>query len=128
VFPGKVMTIGRQVEPVARAVLSRISIDDKNGLLKIGLFGTVTVILPDPSTAPPVPLVPRSAVTKVEDRTVVFVETATRAFELRTVEIGHTAAGKIEVLKGLAAGERVATSGLFTLKSLVLKPTFGEEE
>jgi cobalt-zinc-cadmium efflux system membrane fusion protein len=128
VFSGKVITIGRQVEPVARAVLSRIAIDDKDGRLKIGLFGTVTVVIPDPATMPPVPIVPTGAVTRIDEHPVVFVEVGKREFEVRQVELGHAANGRVEITKGLKSGDRVATAGLFTLKSLALKSTFGEED
>ena len=128
VFPGKVITIGRQVEPVARAVLARIAIEDRDSRLKIGLFGTVVVIIPDPETMPPVPIVPASAVTKIGEHAVVFVALEHREFEIRNVETGHATGGKIEVTKGLKPGEKVATAGLFTLKSLALKSTFGEED
>lgn len=127
-FPGKVITIGRQVEPVARAVLARITIDDQEARLKIGLFGTVVVIIPDPASMAPVPVVPTVAVTKIDDKPVVFVEVGQRVFEARTVELGHSTGGKVEIIKGLNAGDRVATAGLFTLKSLALKSTFGEED
>lgn len=128
VFPGKVLTIGRQVEPVARAVLSRIAIEDKDARLKIGLFGSVVVVIPDPVTMPPLPVVPTGSVTKIDDRAVVFVEVGKREFEVRAVDLGHAADGKVEITKGLQPGDRVATAGLFTLKSLALKSTFGEED
>jgi RND family efflux transporter MFP subunit len=127
-FAGKVVTIGRQVEPIARAVLARISIQDRDSLLKIGLFGTALVVIPDPTTMPPVPIVPIAAVTKIDEDTVIFVSTKRGEFEVRIVETSHATDGKIEVVKGLAAGETVATAGLFTLKSLALKSSFGEED
>ncbi|HEX4419205.1 MAG TPA: efflux RND transporter periplasmic adaptor subunit [Kofleriaceae bacterium] len=127
-FAGKVVTIGRQVEPISRAVLARIAIDDKDARLKIGLFGAAVVVIPDPATMPPLPVVPASAVTQIEEHPVVFVEVGVRAFESRPVELGHTVNGKVEIVKGLKAGDRVATGALFTLKSLALKSTFGEED
>jgi RND family efflux transporter MFP subunit len=127
-FAGKVITIGRQVETVSRAVLARIAIDDKDALLKIGLFGTVVVVIPDPVTMPPVPVVPAAAVTQIEDHPVVFVEVKAREFEPRAVELGHAVDGRVEILKGLKAGDRVATGAVFSLKSLALKSTFGEED
>ncbi len=127
-FPGKVITIGRQVEPVARAVLARIAIDDQEARLKIGLFGSVVVIIPDPVSMAPLPVVPTVAVAKIDDKPVVFVEVGQRVFEVRNVELGHTTEGKVEIVKGLKAVDRVATAGLFTLKSLALKSTFGEED
>ena len=127
-FAGVVITIGRQVEAVSRAVIARIAIDDQDARLKIGLFGAVVVVIPDPATMPPVPVVPAAAVTRIEDHPVVFVEVGVREFEPRTVELGHAADGKVEIVKGLAAGDRVATAALFSLKSLALKSTFGEED
>ncbi|MCX5746358.1 MAG: efflux RND transporter periplasmic adaptor subunit [Proteobacteria bacterium] len=127
-FPGKVLTIGRQVEPMARAVLARVTIDDRDAKLKIGLFGTVHVVIADPVTRPPGPVAPTAAVAQIDDHPVVFVETAAREFELRQVELGHASGGKVELVAGVKAGERVAVDGLFTLKSLALKATFGEDE
>ncbi len=127
-FPGKVVTIGRQVDPVARAVIARIAIRDREARLKIGLFGTAVVVIPDPATMPRLPIVPISAVTRIEDKPVVFVEVAPRTFEARPVELGHHARDKIEIAKGLAEGDRVATAGVFSLKSLALKSTYGEED
>lgn len=127
-FHGKVLSIARQVEPVARAVIARIAIDDRDARLKIGLFGTVLVVIPDAATAPAMPVVPSTAVTRIDDRAVVFVEIAARQFEARSVELGHAVGGKVEIVKGLEASDRVATGGLFTLKSLALKSTFGEED
>jgi len=127
-FAGKVITIGRQVETVSRAVIARIAIDDNAARLKIGLFGTVVVVIPDPVTMPPGPVVPVAAVTQIEDHPIVFVEVGAREFEPRPVALGHATDGKVEIVSGLKAGDRVAIGALFTLKSLALKSTFGEED
>ena len=42
--------------------------------------------------------------------------------------LGRSAAGRVEILSGLREGEQVVVDGVFTLKSAVLKSTFGEEE
>ena len=41
---------------------------------------------------------------------------------------GRSAEGEVELLGGLRAGEDFAVDGVFTLKSAVLKSTFGEAE
>ena len=128
VFAGKVLTIGRQVEPNARAVFSRIAIDDQDAQLKMGLFGTALVIIPHPGSAPQLPVVPRSAVTKIDEKQVVFVELQPRTYEVRIVELGHAVGGRVEITRGLTGSERVAIAGLFTLKSIALKSSFGEED
>jgi cobalt-zinc-cadmium efflux system membrane fusion protein len=59
---------------------------------------------------------------------VVFVRTGAETFELHEIVTGESAVGKVQVLSGLKEGESVVTHGVFTLKSIVLKGTFGEED
>jgi len=73
-------------------------------------------------------VVPLTAVTKVADRDVVFVLQPDGDFEVHPVTLGRTAGMRAEVLTGLRAGELTVVEGVFTLKSAVLKGTFGEEE
>jgi RND family efflux transporter MFP subunit len=47
----------------------------------------------------------------------VFVDLGGGAFEPRRVETGRRAGDRLEILKGLAAGERVVTSGNFLISS-----------
>jgi membrane fusion protein, heavy metal efflux system len=129
-FAGVVDTIGRQVDPIARAVLARIAIVDQKQFLKIGLLGTASVAVSSEKDKgrPAVVVVPSSAVTRVDDRPVVFVAVGVNQFAMRAVELGHNAFGQAEVLKGLVDTDKVANAGTFTLKSLALKATFAEEE
>jgi cobalt-zinc-cadmium efflux system membrane fusion protein len=59
---------------------------------------------------------------------VAFVRQSDGDFELHPVTLGRTAAGRVEILSGLRAGETVVVDGVFTLKSAILKGTFGEED
>ena len=58
----------------------------------------------------------------------VFVQEKDGEFQLHEVTLGRAAPGKVEVLAGLGEGELVVTEGVFTLKSVVLKGSFAEEE
>ena len=60
-------------------------------------------------------LVPESAVLYTGPRTVVFVDEGGGRFRPREVRLGAKSAGAFEVLSGLAAGDRVVTSGNFLL-------------
>jgi multidrug efflux pump subunit AcrA (membrane-fusion protein) len=96
--------------------------------VKVGLFGTARVVVgPAEATAKRV-VVPLSAVTRVASRDVVFVRQPDGDFELHPVTVGRTAEGRVEILSGLRAGEAVVVEGVFTLKSAILKGTFGEEQ
>lgn len=128
VFEGAVDSVGKQLDPTARTVLARIAVKDHGGLLKVGLFGTALIVVPDRAPRTPRVVVPLSAVTKIADREVVFVREPDQDFEVHPVTLGRSAAGRVEILSGLRAGEHVVVEGVFTLKSAVLKSTFGEEE
>lgn len=128
IFLGKVESIGKQLDPIARTVIARIAIDNRNDLLKVGLFGVARVtsnnVEPEESTL----VVPLNAVTQIADRDVVFVQHPDSDFEVHKVTLGRTASGQVQILSGLRAGEQVVVEGVFTLKSAVLKSTFGEED
>jgi membrane fusion protein, heavy metal efflux system len=65
-------------------------------------------------------VVPTEAVQTVEGRPVVFVAEA-NGFRVRPVVRGRMAAGRTEILRGLAEGERVAGRGAFLLKAELSK-------
>ena len=127
-FQGVVEYIGRQVDQVARTVTARIRLTNRDDLLRVGLFGTAYVSTADTAMREPTLVVPRSALTEVFGKQVVFVRQADKDFELHEVTLGDSAAGKVQVLAGLREGEQVVVQGVFTLKSAVLKNTFAAEE
>jgi cobalt-zinc-cadmium efflux system membrane fusion protein len=128
IFDGKIETIGRQLDPAARTVTARILVRNHGDLVKVGLFGTARVVVgPAESPARHV-VVPLTAVTRVAGRDAVFVRQPDGDFELHPVTIGRTAEGRVEILGGLRAGELVVVDGAFTVKSAIMKGTFGEEE
>lgn len=127
-FAGNVEYIGRQVDPIARTVTARIRLTNRDDLLRVGLFGTAHVSTFDKTAREPVLVVPRSALIEVAGQQVVFVKQADKDFELHEVTLGESAEGKVQVVAGLREGEQVVVEGVFTLKSVVLKSSFAEEE
>ncbi|MBL9038614.1 MAG: efflux RND transporter periplasmic adaptor subunit, partial [Archangium sp.] len=98
------------------------------GRLRLGLFGTAHVEVAEPSTSTPHVVVPRSAITEVGPKRVVFVKAKDGDFVVHEVTLGEAALAQVQVLSGLAEGEEVVTRGVFTLKSLLLKSTLAEDE
>jgi cobalt-zinc-cadmium efflux system membrane fusion protein len=125
---GVVESVGHQVDPVARTVVARIALRNAGGLLRLGLFGTAHVVLASADRGRAVLTVPASAVTRLGKEDVVFVAQPDGQFEVHPVTLGGRAAGRVEMLSGVREGELVVAEGVFSLKSLVLKSTFGEEE
>jgi cobalt-zinc-cadmium efflux system membrane fusion protein len=128
VFDGKIETIGRQLDPAARTVTARIVVRNHGDLVKVGLFGTARVAVGPAETLARRVVVPLSAVTRVANKDAVFVRQPDGDFELHPVTLGRSAGGRVEILSGLRAGEQVVVAGVFTLKSAILKSTFGEGE
>ena len=127
-FAGTVEVIAQQIDPVARTLTARIGLKNRKNLLRVGLFGSARVDIGPGAAAAPALLVPRSALTRINEKDVVFVQTGPETYELHDVVIGESAVGKVQIVAGLREGEPVVTHGVFTLKSLVLKGTFAEEE
>jgi len=127
-FEGSIETIGRQIDPAARTVTARVVVSNHADLVKIGLFGTARVVVGPAEVPAKRVVVPLSAVTRVAGKNAVFVRQPDGDFELHPVTVGRSAGGRVEILSGLRAGEAVVVDGAFTLKSAILKGTFGEEQ
>jgi cobalt-zinc-cadmium efflux system membrane fusion protein len=69
--------------------------------------------------------VPAGAVQAIDGKSYVFVAIEPDLFELRRVEAGPRRAGEIVIIAGLHAGEKVAASQGFALKSELLKSRLG---
>lgn len=61
--------------------------------------------------------VPSSAILRHQGRTLVYVETAERTYERRSVTLGHSAVGDAAIVDGLSANERVVVTGAQQLLS-----------
>lgn len=127
-FDGTVEYISKQIDPVGRTLTARVRLANRDGLLRIGLFGTARVALPEEHPKPPALVVPRTAITEIGNKSVVFVRHPDDDFELHEVVTGESSLGKVEILNGLRDGEDVVVDGVFTLKSAVLKSTIAEED
>jgi membrane fusion protein, heavy metal efflux system len=127
-FEGTVEVLSQQIDPVARTLTARIGLKNRGGLLRVGLFGAARVDVGDEKANTPVLVVPRSALTQINGKQIVFVRTTPDTFDVHEVVLGESAVGKVRVVAGLQEGEAVVTRGTFTLKSLVLKGSFAEEE
>jgi cobalt-zinc-cadmium efflux system membrane fusion protein len=127
-FAGTLDYVGKQVDPVARTLTARVLLANREEKLRLGLFGSARISTGEATKGPAALVVPSAAVTEVAGKKVVFVRHPDDDFEVHEVALGHSALGKVEVLSGLREGENVVVEGVFTLKSVVLKSAFAEED
>lgn len=118
---GTVSFLDYHVDPTSRSVGVRITLDNaqldswsEELPLRPGMFGRAQL----ETTARQAALVlPEAALVHDDDGDYVFVQLGPYAFERRDVSAKHVAGGMVEITSGLEAGEAVAVSGTFLLKS-----------
>ncbi len=130
-FVAKVSYVRDQVDADTRTARARIDVDNADGHLKPGMFASVTVTDPhgrEGQEAPRVLAVPASAVQRDGDAFVAFVRIGENRYERRVLRIGRRTKTYVEVLDGLSAGEPVAVTSVFILKSEAAKESMGGGE
>ena len=123
-FPGTLAAIGDVVDPDTRRVTLRIELANPGRKLKPQMLVTVSVAATTPRS---VLVVPARALQTMDGESVVFVRSGTDQFLRRAVTTGATVNGAVEIVRGLAAGDVVATSGAFLLKSALTAPAPEDE-
>lgn len=119
---GTIAYVGPLVGEQTRTALARVVLPNTNGHWRPGLFVTGNVVVQD--IAVPL-LVPKTALQTLEERPVVFVDTA-EGWKPQPVTLGRSNDTHVEITAGLTPGQRYVTSGAFTLKAQLSKSAFGE--
>ncbi|HUO35323.1 MAG TPA: efflux RND transporter periplasmic adaptor subunit [Candidatus Acidoferrum sp.] len=113
-FHGKISYISPALDPNTRTLQARLVIDNPGEKLKKDMYCVATVTA---GTIPNALLVPDAAVLRDDvNQPFVYIESSERQFGKRSVEIGQSQDGRTQVLKGLAAGERVVGDGSLFLQ------------
>ena len=121
-FEGTIDYIASSVDPRTRTVKARVRLPNPDGTLRDGMFGrAVLARVPQAGTV----VVPRAAVQRAKGASLVFVRIADDLFEARRVQTGFAGSDTVELTRGVAPGELVATTGSFLLKTETLKGSIG---
>lgn len=109
---GRIAYITPGVDENMRTATARVVLPNPDGKWRLGTFVEAFAVSPHAAAL----VVPAAAIQTLEGKTVVFVAEEARV-EARPVTLGHRGETLIEVLSGLAPGERVATANSFLLKA-----------
>ncbi|MGJ5813099.1 efflux RND transporter periplasmic adaptor subunit [Paludibaculum fermentans] len=123
-FAGNVLQLGEELDPATRTLKVRIHFPNAQGNLKPEMFAQVELEQGESRSAL---YIPESAVEDLNGQKVAFVQTGGDSFQVRTLKIGATTNGMVEVTGGITEGERVVTRGAFALKSELLKSSLQGE-
>lgn len=113
VFSGKIGFIYPTLATETRTVKVRVELPNADGLLKPGLYGSVT--LTTSAEGDKRLSIPDSALIDSGVRQVVLLQKNGGRFEPRAVKLGQQADGYHEVLAGLAVGDEVVTRANFLI-------------
>ncbi len=115
-FTGRLFTLGNVVDEITRTVRVIFEVKNTDYKLRIGMFADVSIEFGAPED---VLVVPRSAVTSVGGKNVIFVHIDPEYFIGREVRLGDQNGDFVEIKSGLEIDERVVTTGNYQLKSIV---------
>lgn len=111
-FSGEVKVVGSRVDPVTRAVTVRAEIANPEGILRPGMLLTVKLELPMRETI----AIPEIALIQVGTSQSVFTVDGEGRAQRTEVRAGARKAGRVEILEGLDAGDRLVTEGIVKLR------------
>ncbi len=120
-FSGKVTWIADVIEAETRTLKVRVEVDNRERLLKPGMFARIILGV---GTRRKAVTIPASAVQRQQGEKIVFVDQGSGQFARREIETGIHSATRVEVLEGIREGEKVVNSGSFILKSELEKEGF----
>lgn len=111
-FPGVVTTIESRIDPLSRTATVRAQLDNPDAKLRPGmLLGVDLIALPREAV-----VVPEIAIQARGSRQYVMVAAGDGVARERTVTVGSRRGGMVEIVEGLAKGERIVTDGLVKLR------------
>ncbi|MFO0405783.1 MAG: efflux RND transporter periplasmic adaptor subunit [Labrys sp. (in: a-proteobacteria)] len=110
-FEGTVRTIDSRVDPASRSFRVRATIPNRELVLPAGMFVHLSLVLNERTAL----TVPEEALLVQGGKSFVFVLSDGKVAR-RPVELGQRDVGTIEILSGVAAGERIVTRGVQKLR------------
>jgi len=131
VFTGRIAALNPGIDPGTRSLQIRATLENQQARLRPGMFAEVRTVLPP---RPSVLTLPQTAITYNPYGDSVFViqegESGPRV-QRRQIETGAVRKGRVEIVRGLQAGEQVVIAGQVKLRndqavvvdnSIVLEP------
>jgi len=119
---GRIESVAPMVDAETRTAVARVPLANPTGALRANLFGTAQISL---GAATSRLAVPRAAIQEIDRESYVFVRTAPDRFVARHVFLAEARGDLAWISAGLRAGEAVATTGSYLLKTEVRKESIG---
>ncbi|MFQ5742476.1 MAG: efflux RND transporter periplasmic adaptor subunit [Acidobacteriota bacterium] len=122
VFEGRISVLDPTLDPTTRTFRVEAAVDNPERRLRPGMFVKAEVVT---EARRDIVVIPRQLVITRQNQKVVFVEEEGRA-QMRPIETGIEDDTNVEIVSGLAEGERLITSNYETLRSRTQVRVTGE--
>lgn len=113
VTAGRLVTLGKVLDPQARTLPITFAFDNRTLGLPVGQAVFLHLLM---GTAAARPVVPVASVVDDAGRPIVFVQQEGETFERRAVSLGPRTGDLVQILEGVAPGERVVTRGAYLVR------------
>jgi len=120
---GEVIQLHHRLNETTRTQVIRIAVENRNDQLHPGQFVEAEIIS---GQSQPRLAIPKEALTLINGVSTVFTWNSNEGFEPNAVNAGPEIGDWVIVAAGLQAGDEIAVSGVFHLKSLLLKSSIGD--
>jgi cobalt-zinc-cadmium efflux system membrane fusion protein len=120
---GTVSYVSPVLDQATRTAIARVVLPNSAGDWRPGLFVTARILDPQPAAV----VVPRTALQRMDGAPVVFVADG-ETVAPRPVRVGRQGRQRLDIVDGLAAGERYAADGTFLLKAELGAGAGGHDE
>ena len=112
---GRLLFFEPAMNPQTQTLTGYVEVGNSDGRLRPKMYATIEIQLPGARGALVVPS--QSVLRSGDDRDIVIVDAGNGIFVPRKVDLGIESDGRIQVVGGLAEGERIVTSSQFLLDS-----------
>jgi cobalt-zinc-cadmium efflux system membrane fusion protein len=112
-WPGRVSVVSDAVDPTTRTLHARVVLQNPRSQIKPQMFGKIRILR---SSAPGI-LAPAGAVIREGSDAYIFVEKSNHHFERRSVKLGRTVDGSLEIVSGLNPGDTIVSEGALLLRA-----------
>jgi cobalt-zinc-cadmium efflux system membrane fusion protein len=119
VFEGVVDKIGDELDPATRTIKVRGVVSNPDRLLKAEMYVLADVVMTPAQTAQAAVEISARSVFVRDNLYYLFVETSPGQFQRQRVEVGAEQDGRVPVIKGVEAGEKIVTDGCLLLEALL---------
>ncbi len=123
-FAGEIISVDTRIDPAGRAFKVRARMPNEDLALPAGMFLHVTVVLDVRQAL----VIPEESVVAEGDSAYVWVAGDDDRASRRVVSLGQRDAGSVEVIDGLAEGERVVVRGVQRLRDGAPIKVLGERD